>query len=117
MLNCHIYIGIFKKKYSSATAEEYKLGAENNKEILAYVAVDVKRRDAELNRLLQKIRERHKYKPYENIKKLRGYAKDDLHDLRNRCFLEAKSVKRSPFGNIVSVEANTELADEIFMNQ
>ncbi|MFY9871927.1 MAG: hypothetical protein WAK17_19625 [Candidatus Nitrosopolaris sp.] len=115
-MNCHIYIGIFKKKYSSATAEEYKLAAENNKEILAYVA-DVKRRDPELNRLLQKIRERHKYKPYENIKKLRGYAKDDLHDLRNRCFLEAKSVKRSPFGNIVSVEANTELADEIFMNQ
>ena len=110
VLNCHIYIGIFKKKYSSATAEEYKLAAENNKEILAYVA-DVKRRDPELNRLLQKIRERHKYKPYENIKKLKEYVKDDLHDLRNRRFLEAKSVNRSPFGNIVFVETNTELAD------
>ena len=85
------------------------MAAENNKEILAYVA-DVKRRDPELNRLLQKIRERHKYKPYENIKKLKEYVKDDLHDLRNRRFLEAKSVKRSPFGNIV-FGANTELAD------
>lgn len=94
MLNCHIYIGIFKKKYSSATAEEYKLATENNKEILVYVA-DVKRRDPETNRLLQRIRERHKYKPYENIKKLKEYVKDDLHDLRNRRFLEAKSV--NPF--------------------
>jgi hypothetical protein len=68
VLNCDIYIGIFKKKYSSATAEEYKLAAENNKEILAYVAADVKKRDTELRR------KRHKYKPYENIMKLMKYV-------------------------------------------
>jgi hypothetical protein len=111
VLNCDIYIGIFKEKYSSATAEEYKLAAENDKEILAYVATDLKKRDVKLKRLLQKIRNRHKYKPYENIKKLIDYVKDDVEALRNRRFREAKSVKRSPFGSIVSVDVNSELVD------
>jgi hypothetical protein len=43
VLNCDIYVGIFKEKYSWATEEEYKLASQSRKVIHVYVADNVKR--------------------------------------------------------------------------
>jgi hypothetical protein len=53
VLNCDIYVGIFKEKYSWATEEEYKLASQSRKVIHVYVA-DSEKRDSKLDRLLTK---------------------------------------------------------------
>jgi uncharacterized protein DUF4062 len=110
VLSCDIYIGIFKEKHSPATEEEYKLAFRSDKDILAYIAEKIKGRDKKLEKLLQKISERHKYKRYENITKLVRSVRRDVEQLRNRRFLEAKSAKAYPINGVASIEAETDLA-------
>jgi hypothetical protein len=92
VLNCDIYVGIFKEKYSWATEEEYKLASQSRKVIHVYVADNVKR-DRKLDKLLIKISKSHKYQTYENIESLLQYVWRDIEELRNRVFKKAISYK------------------------
>jgi hypothetical protein len=92
VLNCDIYVGIFKEKYSRATEEECKLASQSRKVIHVYVADNVKR-DPKLDRLLIKISKSHKYQTYENIDSLLQYVWRDIEELRNRVFKKATSYK------------------------
>lgn len=71
VLQCDIYIGLFKHIFSAPTKEEYELALANGKEILIYIFdTSEENRENELSSLLTKLGQTHTRKKYGGMEEL-----------------------------------------------
>jgi hypothetical protein len=90
VLGCHIYIGLFKEKFSSPTKEEYDLASNNNKEILIYISTNGhEKREPKLDSLLDIIDKRHTRQKFSTVEQLQSKVKEDVMNVLIRKFVQA----------------------------
>ena len=91
--NSHIYVGIFREEYSSATEDEYRIAKENGKEILIYVSdYNIIKKDEKLKKLLELLKI-HTIEKFNDVKELESKIKHDIAGLLARKFLDQKEGK------------------------
>lgn len=83
VIKSHIYVGIFKEKYSAPTIEEYRLATQSCKDILIYIS-PVEKKDEQLDSFLKEIAPRHGYQKFEDVSELQKLFKRDILNLLKR---------------------------------
>ena len=90
VLQCDIYIGLFKHLFSKPTKEEYELASANNKEILIYIFdTSEENRDKDLSHLLTKLSQKHTRKKYISVQEIEKEVRQNVLDLLKRRFKQA----------------------------
>lgn len=96
--NSDIYLGIFYKKYSGATIEEYNRAYDLGKPCLIYIKrIGRKRREPLLRDFLDSVvKKRHTYKEFDSILELNNVC-NDVMNLLTRGFRELDRLKTLAF--------------------
>ena len=85
VLECDIYLGLFKEEYSQPTEKEYNLAVANHKGIVIYRCdYNVKKRAPLLDSLFNRFKDKHTIRGYDNVIQLQGYIVKDVTDLMIR---------------------------------
>jgi uncharacterized protein YjbI with pentapeptide repeats len=93
VLECDIYIGIFRAEFSKAVVDEYNIAYSKGKEILIYISdYNAKHRDPRLVVFLKQL-ERHSFEKFEHYQQLEEKVKRDVVGLLVRQFTELKRTK------------------------
>lgn len=91
VLDCHIYVGIFREEYSKPTEEEYRLALATNKEILIYVnSYNIRNRDPSLTTFLDELKLKHTMRVFDNSKELEQKVREDITRVLIQAFLAQK---------------------------
>ena len=76
-----VYVGIFWRKYSQPTIEEYETANVENKEISIHIkSIDKESRDNNLVDFINKIKDKHVYNSFKNILELKNNVKRSISE-------------------------------------